>query len=113
MRYCKKPVAVEAVRWFKNGDHPDDGKETFTDDDGTHLYGGKVVRRYRHPEHSGLSMCDQCGVKMHYHGWLDTLEGGQVVCPGDWIITVEGEMCLCKPRVFDAMYEPMEVDDNG
>jgi hypothetical protein len=26
MRYRKKPVIVEATRWFKNGGHPDDYK---------------------------------------------------------------------------------------
>ena len=33
------------------------------------------------------SLCESCGAKYHDHGWIDTLEGGHVVCPGDWIIT--------------------------
>jgi len=24
MKYRKKPVVIEATRWFKNGDHPED-----------------------------------------------------------------------------------------
>ncbi len=38
-------------------------------------------------------------------GWLDTLEGGHVVTPGDWIITgVKGERYPCKPDIFFATY---------
>lgn len=29
MTYRKKPVAIEATQWFKNGDHPKEGTETF------------------------------------------------------------------------------------
>jgi hypothetical protein len=44
---------------------------------------------------------------MHDHGWIDTLEGGHIVCPGDWIITgVKGERYPCKPDVFAMTYEP-------
>lgn len=39
-------------------------------------------------------------------GWVDTLEGGHVVTPGDWIITgVKGEHYPCKPDIFDMTYE--------
>ena len=30
MKFRKKPVVIDATQWFKNGDHPDDGQETFT-----------------------------------------------------------------------------------
>ena len=43
------------------------------------------------------------------HGWIDTLEGGHIVCPGDWIITgVKGEHYPCKPDIFEMTYEPVE-----
>lgn len=43
---------------------------------------------------------------MHEHGWIDTLEGGHIVCPGDWIITgVNGERYPCKPDIFAKTYE--------
>jgi hypothetical protein len=43
---------------------------------------------------------------MHDHGWIDTPDGGHVVCPGDWVITgVNGEHYPCKPDVFEATYE--------
>ena len=42
-------------------------------------------------------------------GWIQTLEGGHVVTPGDWIITgVKGEHYPCKPDIFEATYEAVE-----
>ena len=68
---------------------------------------GKIVRRYRHPDVPGDKECKHCGQTMHVHGWIDTLEGGHIVCPGDWIITgVSGENYPCKPDIFAATYEP-------
>jgi hypothetical protein len=46
---------------------------------------------------------------MHWHGWIETLEGGHIVCPGDYIITgVKGERYPCKPDIFEATYEKVE-----
>ncbi len=99
-RYRKRPVEVEAHQWWRNGDHPDDGPADFE---------GKVVRYFRHPAVPGGTGC-YCGRTFHVHGWIDTAEGGHVVCPGDWIITgVAGERYPCKPDIFDATYEPVEV----
>lgn len=43
---------------------------------------------------------------------IATLEGGHWVTPGDWIIRgVKGEFYPCKPDIFDATYEPVEVVD--
>ena len=94
----KKPVTIEAHQWFRNGDHPEDGNHGE----------GKIVRYYRHPNISGSKQCSQCGFTMDSHGWIDTLEGGHNVCPGDWIITgVKGERYPCKPDIFAATYEPV------
>ena len=42
-------------------------------------------------------------------GCIDTLEGGHVVTPGDWIITgIRGERYPCKDEIFRATYEPVE-----
>ena len=42
-------------------------------------------------------------------GWIDTLEGGHIVSPGDWIITgVKGEHYPCKPDIFEMTYEVAE-----
>ena len=38
--------------------------------------------------------------------WIETLEGGHVVRPGDWIITgIKGERYPCRPDIFEATYE--------
>ncbi len=100
MKYRKKPVVVEATQWFKNGDHPEDGP---SDQE------GKVVRYFRHPGVPGDSECSQCLAKMNDHGWIDTLEGGHIVCPNDYIITgVQGEHYPCKPDIFLATYAFVE-----
>ena len=109
MKYRKKPVIIEATQWHENGDHPQDECETLYDDASgdEHLTEGKVVRYFRRPDVSGSEECKHCGLAMHVHGWIDTLEGGHVVCPGDWIITgVKGERYPCKPDIFAATYEP-------
>lgn len=107
MLYRKKPVVIEAHRWFMNGDHPED----FSDRDngeGIMRREGMLVRYYRRPDVSGDSLCEQCGKPHNVHGWVDTLEQGHRVCPGDWIIKgVEGEYYPCKPSVFETTYEPV------
>jgi hypothetical protein len=133
--FRKKPVVIAAAQWFQNGDHPADdsvpvrrklpgqsgvtpireqlgelvpdpttGAESF-------LCEGNVVRYFRHPDVPGTRLCENegCGRTMHEHGWIDTLEGGHIVCPGDWIITgVKGEKYPCKPDVFAMTYDAVE-----
>ncbi len=120
-QYRKKPIVIEATQWFKNGDHPldyADGREGFENSelrtwtgDGARALGweGAIVRYYRSPDDPGERECQYCGEIMHIHGWIDTLEGGHIVCPEDWIITgVAGEVYPCKPDIFEATYEPAE-----
>ena len=96
-QYRKRPVVVTAHQWFRNGDHPDDGGADTE---------GEVVRYFRRPDKPGDSLCEQCEAKYHDHGWIDTLEGGHVVCPGDWVITgVAGERYPCKPDIFEQTYD--------
>ncbi len=121
MKFRKKPVVIEATQWFKNGDHPLDyvnDRDGFADGvlrtfpaeyAKTHEWEGEVVRRYRDPTVLGETPCKHCGQIMHVHGWIDTLEGGHITCPGDWVITgVKGEHYPCKPDIFEATYEPVE-----
>lgn len=107
--FRKKPVVVEASQWFANGDHPLDGVGMEAPDGMGGVYErieGAVVRFYRHPDVPGERPCEQCGEPHHVHGWIDTLEQGHRVCPGDWIITgVKGERYPCKPDIFEATYE--------
>lgn len=107
MKYRKKPIVVDATQWFKNGDHPKDGDARFESGEFKgELFEGLVVRYYRTPEMDGQRPCEHCGKIMHVHGWIDTLEGGHVVCPADFIITgVKGERYPCKPDIFAATYE--------
>lgn len=85
MKFRKKPVVIEASQWFKNGDHPKvDGHEFFP-----------------------FMRCS-CWPAIVSHGYIETLEGGHIVCPGDWIITgIVGEHYPCKPDIFKATYEPV------
>ena len=100
-KFRKKPIIVDAHRWFKNGDHPEDGYPSCE---------GKVVRRFRRPDVKAALTCRQCGRHFGDHGWIDTREGGHIVCVGDWIITgVQGERYPCKPDIFAETYE--SVDD--
>ena len=122
-QFVKTPVVITADKWFKNGDHPEDYAE--------HLHGvergqlvsyssqyqrrndwdGQIVKRYRTPDLNGERNCAHCGNIMHSHGWIDTLEGGHIVCPGDWILTgVKGERYPCKPDIFAATYRSLERD---
>ncbi len=108
-RFRKKPVVIEAEQWFRNGDHSQDCPETFHGSDGLPFQGeGKIVRYFRRPDVEGERKCQHCGVIMHEHGWIDTKEGGHIVCPGDWIITgTKGERYPCKPDIFAEIYEPV------
>lgn len=114
MEFRKKPIVIQATRWVMNGDHPKDNSFYY---DAKPDYNpvseklekeGEVVRYYRTPLMDGKNVCKHCHVTMHLHGWIDTLEGGHIVCPGDWIITgVNGEFYPCKPDIFEKTYEPV------
>lgn len=121
MKFRKKPVVIEATQWFKNGDHPLDYSKTHHGYENGVLrpfpphyrmmngWEGDVVRYYRAPDVDGNTTCKHCGDIMHNHGWIETLEGGHIVCPSDWIITgVKGEHYPCKPDIFEMTYEPAE-----
>jgi len=87
MKFRKRPVVIDAVQWF---------------------LGVKVdgVIPYSTPE--GQSICQYCGKPRVEHGWIETLEGGHIVCSGDWIITgVVGEHYPIKNSIFQETYEPV------
>jgi hypothetical protein len=86
MKYRKKPVVVDAVQWFKEGDHPE-------------VHRG--VRQIRH-------IFGSWGERYEFY-YVRTLEGDMEVTPGDYIITgVKGEHYPCKPDIFEMTYEPVE-----
>ncbi|CAB4134485.1 hypothetical protein UFOVP273_104 [uncultured Caudovirales phage] len=81
--YRKKPVVIQATQWFKHGDHPE-----------------VTILPPTHP-------IDVHAINPNQFGWINTLEGGHVVSPGDWIITgIKGEHYPCKPDIFKDTYEP-------
>ncbi len=85
MRYRKKPVVIEAMRY--DGDN---GAEV------AHWCGGRLRI--------------EAGVSGPV-GWVEilTLEGVMKAVKGDWIIRgVEGEFYPCKPDIFEATYEAVE-----
>lgn len=85
MKYVKKPVTIEATQWFKVGDHPAVALKT-------------APGRY----------ADE-GIP-----WVETLEGGHIVTPGDWIITgVKGEHYPCKPDIFEMTYDRVVENPDG
>lgn len=118
MKFRKKPICIEAHKWNKNGDHPLDYAK---DRDGlkngqpfvypaeeckANGWEGAIVRYFRRPDVDGETKCKHCGNTMHVHGWIDTLEGGHIVCPGDWIVTgVKGEHYPVKPDIMAATYD--------
>ena len=104
-KYVKKPIVIDATPWWKNGDHPLDNSCPISPEN-PDLSEGELVRFYRPTAYPHGHVCHHCKLKFHDHGWIDTLEGGHIVCPGDWIITgVQGEHYPCKPDIFAATYE--------
>jgi len=93
-KFRKKPVVVEAERWFRRGDVACVETEAPVDKENC-LW----------PDFT----CPQCGRLLEDHGRIKTLEGSMVACPGDWIITgIKGELYPCKPDIFEATYEPVD-----
>ena len=90
--YRKKPVTVEAVQWFKHGDHP-----------------AVEQRLLRFIKPIYQTPCKHDGLGPGEHGEIETLEGRHIVCPGDWIIKgIKDELYPCKPDIFEETYELVE-----
>lgn len=92
-KYRKKPIVVDANQWFGSGNH----------------HAVTLWKDHFKITDPRADTCLECGRSLtNDHGWVYTLEGGHIVCPGDWIITgVKGEYYPCKPDIFEATYEPM------
>lgn len=112
-KYRKKPIVVEAEQWFKVTYDREAGHGNEPEDMPTYHLGVDYYRRPE-PEYSGDRLCPHCESSMHVHGWIDTLEGGHVVCPKDWIIRgIQGELYPCKPDIFEKTYEPFGQGENN
>ena len=108
MKYRKKPVVIEAEQWMgwnKDGlfmtAHP-----LAT---GNNPFG--VVKRL--PWYKFFAVGMALGAYPGTHGrspgrlgWVETLEGGHIALPEDYIIRgVHGEYYPCKPDIFEKTYE--------
>ena len=66
----------------------------------------EATQWFKHGDHPAVVEASLSGMPIF---WIDTLEGGHIVCPGDWIITgVKGEQYPCKPDIFEMTYEVAE-----
>jgi hypothetical protein len=87
MKYRKKPVVIEAIRW--DGDNFNDIKS----------FANSNVRHYSTYEKNEYIESKTTLV-------IKTLEGDMIASKGDYIIKgVKGEYYPCKPDIFEATYE--------
>ena len=92
MKYSDGRTLIEASRWEKIGDHPDD-KSKMVDHVGcSEMSDGIVVRRIdfsKHPDEYKNSTCTRCGKKLYEHGEIAIGPNtGNCVHPGDWIVGI-------------------------
>ena len=81
MKFRKKPVVIDAVRWMTDNFHE------------VCDFAGDKIR-------AGIDG------RMLY---VDTPEGSMAVSPFDWIIRgIAGEFYPCKPDIFENTYEKVE-----
>ena len=93
MKARKKPVLVEVEQWHPTGSCPK-GQDQYG---GCGCGGTTSLPDYVETRLTGSGL---------HLGWIETLEGGHIVTPGDWIITgVQGEKYPCKPGIFEKTYE--------
>ena len=88
---AKRPttsVVIETAVWNQNGEQSGDEGQILHGRNAVGLRGdGQVVAYYRKPESEGAKICSRCGAQIRDHGWIQMLEGGHIVCPGQIVIT--------------------------
>ena len=85
MKYKKKPVVIEAIKWNGTPESTNEIKEAFM--------GFRSIAY--NPVSNKLI--------------IETLEGTMAANPDDWIIKgIKGEIYPCKPDIFNAIYEAVE-----
>lgn len=108
-----KQIPTDAVRWFRNGDHPKDHSRRFagpaTGEDP--LTEGEIVRRYAHPQVSGNKTRLRCLRPAKAHGWLDQGDFSVVVCPGDWVVTVVGGYRVIPNDTFITLFDEPALEE--
>jgi hypothetical protein len=105
MKVVKKPVELEAYRWWKNGDHPEDGCYYVYTEGTKKLTEGMVVKPCKD---MWDELCEHCGEPAEAHGYI---YGQGRVCPGDWIVShpLNGNQYeIVKASQFAKLYEPIK-----
>lgn len=93
MRFRKKPIVIEAVKYAGNGNVEPRG----------------AVPPWMHNAFADGTLRSTNGNDPLV---VRTLEGDMTVAIGDWIIRgVKGEIYPCKPDIFSATYHPVEASD--
>ena len=96
MKYRKKPVVIEAVKWTGSNNSFKEIR-AFSPDI---IDGGAVW----HPNAEGTD--NDCKTSS-WPLFIKTLEGTMTAEIGDYIIKgIKGEFYPCKPDIFEATYEP-------
>lgn len=88
MKFRGKPVIIDAIQWFKHGDHPE-----------VLEYGESVLDQF--PSYK------DCGLLVVIGDYGDKYY--QNIIPSDWIITdSDGKRSTCCDKAFKEMYEKVE-----
>lgn len=86
MKYCKKPIVIEAIQWNGMGFNLQELPEWF-------------IKAYQ------TKQIDRNDDELH----IVTLEGIMTANANDWVIQgVKGEIYPCKPDIFEATYEKID-----
>lgn len=100
MKYRKKPVVIDAIQWDGENYPATTWLPNLTEFPDYHWTEG-AKRAALSPEEITRHLDF-----LH----IGTLEGVMACAPGDWIIRgVKGEIYPCKPDIFAATYEPVEL----
>lgn len=92
MKFRKKPVVIEAIRYTGSKVSFDQIWDWMKGDELDSPMGGHIG-----PENDPQEFI------------IRTLEGRVTASPGDWIIKgIKGEFYPCKPDIFEATYEAVE-----
>lgn len=103
MRYRKKPIVIEAVRFIGINS---DGDPTFDGDVAEWL-----VEACAGPEDHAGSIWVGRGLSRTFVLYVGTLEGSLIASPGDWIVRgIKGELYPVASDIFEATYEAVPED---
>jgi hypothetical protein len=117
-KFRKKPVVIEAMRWNGSAEAAgpiiswalSSGGTIRYWGDGSELANPNCPTAEYHATHHYCPSCPFTSEKASLR--VDTLEGTMRADVGDYIIRgVQGEFYPCKPDIFEATYEAVEVPE--